>query len=48
LGELLHHATVHGVHHRGQVSLLLRSLGLTPGNVDILLYYGERHGLPAS
>jgi uncharacterized damage-inducible protein DinB len=42
LGELLHHATVHGVHHRGQVGLLLRSLGLAPGNVDILLYYGER------
>ena len=45
LGELLHHATVHGVHHRGQVGLLLRQLGLAPGNIDILLYYGERHGL---
>ena len=43
LGELLHHATVHGVHHRGQVGLLLRLLGVTPGNFDILIYYGERH-----
>ena len=41
LGELLHHAAMHGVHHRGQVALLLRSLGYTPGNVDILLYYGR-------
>jgi uncharacterized damage-inducible protein DinB len=45
LGELLHHATVHGIHHRGQVGLLLRQLGFAPGNVDILMYYGERHGL---
>jgi len=42
LGELLHHAVIHGVHHRGQVALLLRSLGYAPGNFDILLYYGPR------
>ena len=41
LGELMHHAAIHGVHHRGQVALLLRSLDYTPGNVDILLYYGR-------
>jgi len=41
IGELLHHAAIHGVHHRGQVSLLLRSLGHAPGNIDILLYYGR-------
>ena len=41
LGELMHHAAMHGVHHRGQVALLVRSLGYTPGNVDILLYYGR-------
>ena len=48
LGELLHHATVHGIHHRGQVGLLLRLLGFTPGNVDILFYYGERQRPQAS
>jgi len=41
LGELMHHAAIHGVHHRGQIALLLRALGYTPGNVDILLYYGR-------
>lgn len=42
LGQLLHHATVHGAHHRGQVALLLRSLGHAPGNFDILDFYSER------
>lgn len=42
LGHLLHHAALHGVHHRGQVALLLRTLGHVPGNFDILLYYGRR------
>ena len=41
LGELMHHAAIHGVHHRGQVALLLRSLGYTPGNFDMLIYYGS-------
>jgi uncharacterized damage-inducible protein DinB len=41
LGDLMHHAAIHGVHHRGQVTLLLRSLGHAPGNIDILLYYGR-------
>jgi uncharacterized damage-inducible protein DinB len=48
LGELMHHAAIHGVHHRGQVALLLRSLGSTPGNVDILLYYGRAKSGSAS
>ena len=41
LGRLLHHAAIHGVHHRGQVALLLRMLGHVPGNFDILLYYAR-------
>jgi uncharacterized damage-inducible protein DinB len=39
LGALMQHAAVHGVHHRGQVALLLRMLGKVPGNVDMLIYY---------
>ena len=47
LGELMHHAAVHGVHHRGQVALMLRMLGYVPGDFDILFYYGERRTAPA-
>jgi uncharacterized damage-inducible protein DinB len=40
LGHLLRHAANHGVHHRGQVSLLVRMLGYAPGNIDLLFYEG--------
>jgi len=39
VGELMQHGAIHGVHHRGQVALLLRSLGRAPGNFDMLAYY---------
>ena len=42
LGELLLHAANHGVHHRGQVSLLLRLLGQSPENFDLFLYFAAR------
>jgi uncharacterized damage-inducible protein DinB len=38
LGDLMQHAAVHAVHHRGQVALLLRMLGHAPGNFDFVLY----------
>jgi uncharacterized damage-inducible protein DinB len=42
VGELMQQAASHGVHHRGQVSLLLRLLGFSPENFDILLYYIDK------
>lgn len=41
LGHLLRHAANHSVHHRGQVSLLIRALGHAPGNIDLLFYVGD-------
>jgi uncharacterized damage-inducible protein DinB len=38
VGELMHHAANHAVHHRGQVALLLRMLGHAPGDFDLLFY----------
>jgi uncharacterized damage-inducible protein DinB len=46
LGHLMQHAAVHAVHHRGQVALLLRTLGYVPGNFDWLLYLGEKRSMP--
>ena len=45
VGEILHHVAIHNIHHRGQVTLLLRALGHVPGNVDILFYYAQRSRL---
>jgi uncharacterized damage-inducible protein DinB len=47
LGELMRHAAIHSVHHRGQVALLLRMLGYAPGYFDLLFYYAEKHDIPA-
>jgi uncharacterized damage-inducible protein DinB len=46
VGEMLRHAAIHGVHHRGQVALLLRVLGHAAGNFDMILYDAERRNTP--
>ena len=45
LGELLHHAAIHAAHHRGQVALLLRELGVAPGNFDFLIFAGDHRAV---
>jgi uncharacterized damage-inducible protein DinB len=42
IGEMLQHAATHGVHHRGQIALLLRVIGMPPGNFDLLFYDIEK------
>ena len=45
IGTMLQHGANHGVHHRGQVSMLLRMLGAEPVDIDLLFYDVERHNL---
>jgi uncharacterized damage-inducible protein DinB len=47
VGELMQHGAMHSVHHRAQVSMLLRMLGHAPGNFDILFYHAEKRGIVA-
>jgi uncharacterized damage-inducible protein DinB len=47
LGEMMEHAANHGVHHRGQVSLMLRMLGQAPEDIDLLMHYAEKRGVIA-
>ena len=46
VGEVLHHAAIHSIHHRGQVMLLFRTLRRVPTDVDILFYYAESGDYP--
>ena len=47
VGGMLEHASTHGVHHRGQLALLLRVLGMPPGNFDLLFYDVEHRAAHA-
>jgi uncharacterized damage-inducible protein DinB len=33
------HVVNHGTHHRGQITTILRQLGATPRNLDLIAYY---------
>jgi uncharacterized damage-inducible protein DinB len=45
--EMLEQGANHGVHHRGQVALLLRMIGQPPGNFDLVVYDAERRAAGA-
>jgi len=47
IGEMMEHAANHGVHHRGQVSFMLRLLGQSPKDIDLLIYYADKRGTVA-
>lgn len=47
LGAVMRHAANHGVHHRGQITQMLRLMGRLSGNIDMLFYEGEKRGVPA-
>jgi uncharacterized damage-inducible protein DinB len=38
LAEMLHHVTLHGEHHRGQLALLLREIGVEPAVTDLITF----------
>ena len=40
--DMLHHVLLHGHYHRGQVNQLLRQAGMTPVQVDFIIYSREK------
>jgi len=46
--SMMQHAAIHGVHHRGQVAILLRLLGRAPGAFDILVYFAVKGAAPVN
>lgn len=45
--EVLQHLANHGTYHRGQVTTLLRQLGVKPVNTDLIVFYRELASQPA-
>lgn len=37
--QMILHVVNHGTHHRGQITTMLRQLGATPRNLDLIAYY---------
>ncbi len=42
MGQALQHLVNHGTYHRGQVTTLLRQLGVKPAATDLIHFYRER------
>lgn len=42
LWQCLAHLVNHGSYHRGQVTMALRQLGITPPGIDFLVYYDQK------
>jgi uncharacterized damage-inducible protein DinB len=45
LWHILHHVANHSTYHHGQITSMLRQVGVTPPGVDALLFYIEHHRL---
>ncbi len=44
LHEVLRHLVNHGTYHRGQVTTMLRQLGVAPVATDLIVYFREKNG----
>lgn len=42
LGDLIRHVVNHGTYHRGQIATMLRQLGVTPPQIDYVVFVRER------
>jgi uncharacterized damage-inducible protein DinB len=45
VAQILRHAAIHSVHHRGQAALLCRMLGHAPGSFDALFFSADNAAL---
>lgn len=46
MSEMLQHLINHGTYHRGQITTLLRQLGVAPLSTDLIAFYREQAGQP--
>jgi uncharacterized damage-inducible protein DinB len=42
LWQMILHVVNHGTHHRGQITNMIRQLGLQPQNLDLIRFYREQ------
>jgi uncharacterized damage-inducible protein DinB len=46
LWQMVLHIVNHGSHHRGQITSMLRQLGVKPLNLDLIAFYGNKPLVP--